>query len=109
VAGPAGALPFSAVVGLRALVLVGQSLSPVKWDVSSQFTHLLIMCEHGFPFPAVQYREPHMWSLVWCWLPQYLQIEGILQWAPWCPYCRHLSQCVEASLRMYFRKLHLSP
>jgi len=50
-----------------------------------------------------------MWSLVWCWLLQYMQIEGILQWAPWCPYCRHLSQRVEASLQMYFQKLHLCP
>ena len=52
-----GALPFSAVVGDLALILVAQWRSPTKWEVSSQLGHLLTMWEHDFPFLAV-HRAP---------------------------------------------------
>jgi len=64
-AGSAGAFPFSAMVGDLALVLVGQCLLPVKWDVALQLGHLRTMWEHDLPLPAMQYICWHVWSLVW--------------------------------------------
>ena len=80
--GSAGALPFSVVVGLRALVLIGQCLSSVKCEISSQFTPLLMLCGQGLPVPAVQYRGPHRWSLVWWEFSRYLQDARDLQCPP---------------------------
>jgi len=97
------------MAGLRALVLVGQCRSSVKCEVSSQLVHFLKVWEHGLPLPAVQYKTSQWWSLVWWASWQNLHLAWRRQWAAWWPNCRHLSQWVEASLRMYLRKVHLSP
>jgi len=98
-----------AIAGLRAPVLVEQCRSPVKCEVSSQLLHFLMVWEQGLPLPAVQYRVSQWWSLVWWVSWQNSQLARRQQWAAWWPNCRHLSQWVEASLRMYLRKVALSP